>query len=78
MQEITVEIKNEIKAAIVSRGLSFEEVANRIEKEFNLQITSRAIRDRLNRGTLQVQLAKMIAKVIDYEITWKKLEIKER
>lgn len=63
-------IRNEIKAYIVSSGYTMTEIVDMINKKYNRNDTVQNLSNKLSRGTIRYSEVKEIAEAMSYEIRW--------
>jgi peroxiredoxin family protein len=69
-------IRNEIKAIIVSSGWSITDIVKATKEKYNIDTTTQNLSNKLSRGTIKYSECKMIADIIGYDIKWIKNENK--
>ena len=65
-------IRNEIKAQIVRAGMTMQQVVDLLSDEYGWSDSVSNFSNKLARGSLRYEEAVQLAKVLGYEIVWKK------
>ena len=66
------EVRNEIKAYIVRRGMTMNDVVTMLADEYGWSASVSNLSDKLRRGSLRYREAIELADVLDYDIIWQK------
>lgn len=66
------EVRNEIKAYIVRRGMTMNDVVTMLANEYGWSASVSNLSDKLRRGSLRYREAIELADVLDYDIIWQK------
>lgn len=69
-KEFFNDIRYEIRSYIVSKGQTYQSVANKLNERFGLKYTAQSLNNKLARGSLRYSDAKLIAEVLGYKIKW--------
>lgn len=65
-----MELKDEIKAYIISSGWSITELNNELNKINNTEYTVQNLSSKIRKGSLKYSEILQIASIIGYEIMW--------
>ena len=69
-KETAEKVRNELRSYMVKKGLSIQEVADRLTEKYGRPESAQNLSNKLNRGAIKYAEVLEIAEVLDYKIEW--------